>query len=173
MANEIIARWAPGTPPPVPGPPVETELANAVEGILARFPETRSALVPVLWLVQQRLGWLRPEVIAWVGRRLGLGPAVVDEVASFYDMFRWVEPAHHVVELCGSLPCHLCGCDQLLGVVERRLGVRSGRSQDGAWEVRIVQCLGRCDGAPTVVLDGVVYGDVNAEKLGRLLDACE
>lgn len=171
MAGEIVANWAPGAPPLDTGRSIDAQLAEAIEETVQRYSEPRSALLPVLWVVQRHLGWLPPDVMAWIGRRLAVGPAVVDEVASFYDMFRREEPALHVVELCGSLPCHLCGCGELLNAVERRLGVRRGRSADGEWEVRTVQCLGRCDSAPTVVVDGVVHRSVSAEELEQLLDA--
>ncbi len=133
-AAAVVAGWRP-----------DPELEAEVEAIVGRAPSPRAALLPALWAVVRRHGWLPPGARAWLGWRLGLGPAIAEEVASFYELFELHGP-RRVVGVCGSLSCRLCGAAEL----ERTLRERAGQGT----EVRRVHCLGQCDGAPAALVDG-------------------
>jgi NADH-quinone oxidoreductase E subunit len=126
-----------------------------VQELAAQYPDSRSAILPALQLAQGRHGgWLPPEALEEVGRALGLTPAYCKAIASFYDMLHLQPVGRHMIEVCTNVSCALVGAQQVLEAFERELGVGAGEtSQDGAFTVRTVECLGGCGWATIVALD--------------------
>jgi NADH-quinone oxidoreductase subunit E len=128
-----------------------SELADEIREVAAQYPESRSAIMPALRLAQERHGWLSPEALAEVGEALELTPAYCQAVASFYDMFHLEPVGRHSIEVCTNVCCGLLGAQQVLEAFEAELGARAGETtEDGAFTLRAVECLGGC-GWPTVV----------------------
>jgi NADH-quinone oxidoreductase subunit E len=137
-----------------------------------RYPEKRSALIPILHEVQAEAGHLAPDVIAWVADYLGLSPADVMSVASFYDMFHLEPVGRHIIYVCQNLTCSLLGAEKLIGYLEAKLGVRMGETTpDGKITVKRMECLASCGTAPSIQVDGIYHHQVTPEKLDALLDA--
>ena len=106
-----------------------TELVAEIREIAARYPETRSAILPALHLAQERNdGWLPPQALEEVGTALGVTPAYVQSVASFYDMLHLEPVGRHLVEVCTNVSCALNGAQQVVEAFERELGVRPGET---------------------------------------------
>ena len=126
-------------------------MIDEIRAIAAQYPESRSAILPALRLAQERHGWLSPEALAEVGEALELTPAYCQAVASFYDMFHLEPVGRHSIEVCTNVCCGLLGAQQVLEAFEAELGARAGETtEDGAFTLRAVECLGGC-GWPTVV----------------------
>lgn len=122
-----------------------------IGALAARYPESRSAVLPALRLAQEQYGWLPPEAFREVGEALDLTPAYCQSVASFYDMFHLKPVGRHMVEVCTNVCCALRGAQQVLEAFERELGIGAGETTpDGEITLRAVECLGGC-GWPTVV----------------------
>src|SRR5919202_6983214 len=123
-----------------------------VQDLAARYPESRSAVMPALRVAQERYGgWLPPEAFVEVAEALDLTPGYCKAVATFYDMFHLEPVGRHVVEVCTNICCGLRGAQQVLEAFEAELGVRPGETTaDGEVTLRAVECLGAC-GWPTVV----------------------
>jgi NADH-quinone oxidoreductase subunit E len=135
-----------------------------------RYPERRSALIPILHEVQAEVGYLSPEAVEWVAGFLGLSPADVMSVASFYDMFSLEPVGRHVIYVCHNLSCSLLGGERLVRHLEARLGIRAGETTpDGGITLRRMECLAACGAAPAIQVDGVYYERVTPEKLDDLL----
>jgi NADH-quinone oxidoreductase E subunit len=138
--------------------------------ILQRYPTKRAAMLPVLWLCQERYGWISPGVIEAVAARLGESPAFVEGVVSFYTMFHRTPPARYVLQLCVTLSCELCGAKTLAQHIEERLGIGFGeKTQDGIFQLVGVECLGACGGAPVLQVNEDYYENMTVEKLDELL----
>ena len=91
------------------------ELHDAIRQIAARYPESRSAVLPALRLAQEEHGgWLPPEAFREVGEALDLTPAYCEAVASFYDMYHLTPVGRHLVEVCTNVSCALAGAQQVL-----------------------------------------------------------
>lgn len=149
----------------------EDEFEGHIEKILGRYPDARSALLPVLWACQQRWGWLSPGLIRAVAERLRLSPAVVEGTASFYTMFHLKPPATYVIEICRSLSCHLCRSRQIYEHVRSRLGVGFGETTaDRRFSLVEVQCQGLCDQAPMVRINDEKYFPKTPESMDEVLD---
>jgi len=126
-----------------------------VQELAAQYADSRSAVLPALRLAQERHdGWLPPEALEEVGRALGLTPAYCKSIASFYDMLHLQPVGQRMIEVCTNVSCALVGAQQVLEAFERELGLRAGEtSEDGAFTVRTVECLGGCGWATIVALD--------------------
>jgi NADH-quinone oxidoreductase E subunit len=125
---------------------------DEVREIAARYPDSRSAVMPALHLAQERHGgWLPREAFDEVGDALGLTPAYCQGVASFYDMYHLRPVGRHMVEVCTNICCGIEGAQSVLEAFEEELGIRAGETTgDGAITLRAVECLGGC-GWPTIV----------------------
>jgi NADH-quinone oxidoreductase E subunit len=132
-----------------------SDFAVQVREIAARFPESRSAIIPALRLAQERHGgWLPEEAFQEVGDALGLTPAYCKAVASFYDMFNLAPVGRHLVEVCTNLSCALVGAQRVVDAFESELGVAPGETTgDGEVTLRSVECLGGCGYATVVAVD--------------------
>ncbi|MFN0061595.1 MAG: NADH-quinone oxidoreductase subunit NuoE [Myxococcaceae bacterium] len=130
----------------------DAELAE----ILSHYPTDRksAAMLPVLRLLQEKVGWLPPEALLLAAERLGVPPARALEVASFYVMFHTKKPGRYVVDVCTNLSCSLRGAEQLLGHLERRLELHAGESNE-RFTLRETECLASCGTAPCLQINEV------------------
>jgi NADH-quinone oxidoreductase subunit E len=134
---------------------VSPELAAEIRELGKQFPDSRSATIPALRLVQEANGgWLTDESFEQVGFALGLTPAYCQAVASFYDMFHLAPVGRHTLEVCTNLSCALVGAQQVVDAFESELGVAPGETtEDGEVTFRAVECLGGCGYATVVAVD--------------------
>lgn len=150
---------------------ISEETRKRFDELVRRYPERRSALIPMLHDVQAEVGFLSPEAIEWVARYLGLSPADVMSVASFYDMLHLEPVGKHVIYVCHNLTCSLVGAERLIRHLETRLGIRMGEStSDGLISAKRMECLASCGTAPVIQIDGIYYENVTPERLDELLE---
>jgi NADH:ubiquinone oxidoreductase subunit E len=143
---------------------VPAELRAEIEAHMALYPETRSATLPALEAAQRVHGWCSPEAIEQVACVMGLTPADLAAVATFYDMLETEPVGRHSVYVCTNISCSLCGADELLAAV------REAADGDTDFNVRAFECLGACDIAPMASVDGVYIGPLTVDDVPQLLD---
>ena len=149
----------------------DASLEARIAELLTRYPTRRAALLPVLWLCQERYGWISAGVIEAVAARLGESPAFVEGVVTFYTMYYTKPPARYVLQVCETLSCAVCGGSELLEHLERRLGVKPGeKTADGLFQLVGVQCLGACGSAPVVQINDDYYENLTPARLDAVLD---
>ena len=137
--------------------------------IIARYPEARSAVMPLLYLAMREDGWLTDEGMKEVAQWTGLTPAQVQSVASFYTMYKRERTGKYLVSVCTSISCMLLGSDDVLHAVEDESGVPHGETDDeGLISVEHAECIGACGGAPAVQVNYELIEGVTSEK-GRAL----
>ena len=155
-----------GEPAPVPEPSeveVPRELAEQIRKSMKRYPRKRSAAMPALWAVQQRYGWCTPEGIRQAAAVMGVTPAYLEGIATFYDLFRLEPEGEHQVLVCTNISCWLRGSDRLLESFLEAAGIDGpGSSEDGKLSVRGFECLGACDIAPMASIDERYYGPLTS-----------
>jgi NADH-quinone oxidoreductase E subunit len=148
--------------------------------LIALYPVKRSALIPVLHILQEQDGYLSADGLAHVAELFELTAAEVRGTASFYDMF-FLEPVgRYVVAVCTNIACMLAGSYELLDHIEKRLGVSAGgTTADGSFTLEDAECLALCGNAPCLTVNWRYFGDMTpgrwetlAEDLlaGRLAD---
>ncbi len=147
------------------------EFEARVDAIVARYPVPKAALLPVLWEVQKRDGWIQREAEAWVADRLGVSAAHVHGAVTFYTMYKQRPLGKYHIQICTTLSCMLRGCDELLEHLSNKLGIREGEvTPDGKFSLVRVECLGSCGTAPMFQLNDDYHEDLTLEKVDRLLD---
>ena len=149
----------------------DATLEAKVAELLGRYPSRRAALLPALWLCQERYGWISAGVIEALAARLGESPAYVEGVVTFYTMYHTRPPARFVVQACETLSCAVCGGKELIHHLEQKLGIRPGeKTADGVFQLVGVQCLGACGSAPVIQVNDDYYENLTVAKLDALLD---
>jgi NADH-quinone oxidoreductase subunit E len=142
---------------------VPAELRRRIEELMAQYPERHSAAIPALHAAQELHGWCSPEAIEQVACVMGVTPAYLDSVASFYDMLEQRPVGRHSVYVCTNISCSLRGADALLEAVEQ------AAEGDRDFNVRSFECLGACDIAPMASVDGVYVGPLEPADVPQLL----
>jgi NADH-quinone oxidoreductase subunit E len=151
--------------------PFDSSMEERIAQVLTRYPTRRAAILPVLWLCQERHGWISRGAIEAVAARLGESPAYVEGVVSFYTMFYTAPPARYVLQVCETLSCAVCGATSLVHHLEEKLGIKPGeKTADGVFQLVGVQCLGACGSAPVVQVNDDYYENLTIERLDALLD---
>jgi NADH-quinone oxidoreductase subunit E len=144
-----------------------------LERQIAKYPDGRqaSAIVPALWQAQKQHGnWLPRAAIEKVADELGMADIRVLEIATFYTMFNLEPVGKFFVQLCGTTPCMLSGSDDLIAILERRIGPQRKVTSDGLFSWLEVECLGACCNAPMVQINDDYYEDLTPENFEKLLD---
>ncbi len=148
------------------------DLRPRLETLVARYPERRAAMLPVLWEVQTARGWLTPTSIREIADYLGTPQAHVEGVITFYTMFKDVPVGQDVVMVCKTLSCRLRGAQEVIDALEDRYGIElGGTTSDGRYTIDEAECLGLCDMAPCMlVVDGARHGNLTPESAVQALE---
>jgi NADH-quinone oxidoreductase E subunit len=150
------------------------ENLKIVTAIVAGYPAGRqkSAVLPLLDLVQRQEGWVSIAAMDAVAALLDMAPIRVYEVASFYTMLHLKPVGRRHIQVCTNLPCMLRGSAEVAETCKRELGIDFGETTpDGAFSLAEVECLGACVNAPVVWVGDDYYEDLDVEKTRALIDA--
>ncbi|HEX2154505.1 MAG TPA: NAD(P)H-dependent oxidoreductase subunit E [Acidimicrobiia bacterium] len=142
------------------------ERAHAIVG---RYPDKRSAVMPLLYLAMAEEGWLTNKGMEQVALLLDMTEAQVQSVASFYTMYKREPTGRYLISMCTSISCMLLGADEVLHAIEDESDVPSGETDDdGVLSVEHVECIGACGGAPALQVNYELVEGITPEK-GREL----
>jgi len=151
---------------------VAEAIQREIDAIVARYPDPRSALLPILHRLQREEGWLSPTAQAWAAERLGLSPAMVQGVATFYTMYNTRPVGRHLIQLCRTLSCELRGSLAIRAALKARLGIGPGETTaDGRFTLVEVECLGACGTAPAMMVGEDYYENLTPAGLDAILAA--
>jgi NADH-quinone oxidoreductase subunit E len=135
------------------------------------YESKRAVSIEALKLVQKRHRWVSDCHLNEVAALLDMSAAELDAVATFYNLIFRRPVGRHVIFLCDSVSCWIMGRDALLAHIQERLGVTNGQTtSDGLFTLLPIVCLGHCDHAPAMMLDGELHGDLDADRIDALLD---
>ncbi len=174
VSPQSMARTTPPPPEAVRFPPPELEAR--CEEIVARYPTRMAACLPILLLAQKHYdGWVSPEVEAGVARYLDVSDSHIRGLLTFYSMYNTKPAGRHEVWVCRTLTCWLRGAAKLRAAALEKAGTSTCGEvgSDGRFLVKNMECLGLCEAAPAVFIDGEPHINVTPKQLGELMDACE
>jgi NADH-quinone oxidoreductase subunit E len=141
--------------------------------IIARYPKARSALLPMLHLVQSEEGYVTPEGIALCAEELGLTKAEVGAVATFYTMYRRKPAGTYHVGVCTNTLCAVLGGDAILDTLKDHLGIgHNETTEDGTVSLEHIECNAACDFAPVVMVNWEFYDNQTPASARELVDGC-
>jgi NADH-quinone oxidoreductase subunit E len=136
-----------------------------------RYPSPRGALLPALQIAQGELGHLSEEAMKCIAAELHVSETDVYGTATFYSLIRRRPSGRHVISFCHNLTCTLLGAEPLIEHLRSKLGVNEGEvTPDGRFSYERIECIGRCDGAPAMLVDNEYHGELTAEKIDTLLE---
>jgi NADH-quinone oxidoreductase subunit E len=141
--------------------------------IIARYPKARSALLPMLHLVQSEQGYVSPEGIALCAEELGLTKAEVGAVATFYTMYRRRPAGEYHVGVCTNTLCAVLGGDAILDSLKEHLGIgHNETTEDGRISLEHIECNAACDYAPVMMVNWEFYDNQTPASARDLVDGC-
>jgi NADH-quinone oxidoreductase subunit E len=154
------------------------ELEAEADGRISHYPESkRSAVLPLLHIVQHKFGFISPEAIDWVAVKLGLEPIKVLEVVTFYPGFRQYVPGKYHIRVCRTLSCALGGSYELMDGLCKEFGIDRSSADShhhpisvspcGKYSVEFAECLASCGTAPVCLVNDDFYEGVNVEMLQK------
>jgi NADH-quinone oxidoreductase subunit E len=148
-----------------------TELERTeIEQEIAHLPERQSACIDALRIVRKHRGWVSDEVIDDLAPVLGMSRAEVDSVATFYNLIFRKPVGKHVIMVCDSVSCWVCGEEKVLAYLESRLGIKLGETTpDGLITLLPTVCIGHCEQAPVMMVDEQVTGNLTEERIDRVI----
>ena len=157
------------------GPPFvySPEHRARLEEIVKRYPadQRRSAVLPALYLVQHQQGYITANAMRHVAERLGITPADVEDVVSFYTMFYTRPMGRFVLQVCRTLSCALNGAERVTEELTGKLGIKPGETDPtGTFTLIEVECLGACDRAPVVMVNDAWHECLRPEDAAKLVD---
>jgi NADH-quinone oxidoreductase E subunit len=150
---------------------ISEQAKQRMRDLAARYPATRSAVLPSLYIAQEEEGYITSEGLQAVAEALGITVDDVESVATFYTMYWHQQPGKKVIKICTSLSCYLRGCDKLLAHLERRLGIKAGETTaDGNYTLKPMECLASCGTAPVLQVNEEFVENVTLEMADALVD---
>jgi len=142
-----------------------------IEAAAARYPVRRAAALEALQAIQRGRGWVPDEDLREAAALLGLTVDELDGLASFYSLVFRKPVGRHLILVCDSISCWIVGSERILDRLTRRLGIGLGETDaEGRFTLLPVACLGACDHAPAMLIDGELHGDLTPEGIDSILE---
>ena len=149
------------------------EVVEEMRSHLTKYPpdRRRSALIPLLFVIQRERGYIDNPGVNFLARFLDLEVTDVWETATFYTMFNMRPIGRHHIQICKTLSCKIMGEPEITEHICSKLGIHPGETtEDGKFTVTLVECLGSCGTAPMMQIGFDYHEDLTKEKVDQILD---
>jgi NADH-quinone oxidoreductase E subunit len=148
------------------------EIIAEMDKHLAKYPVKRSAILPLMFIVQRERGYLDAPGVAFLADKLGVRVTDIWEVATFYTMINMNPIGKYHLQVCRTLSCAIMGAREITDHCTRKLGIKPGETTaDGRFTLSEVECLGSCGTAPMMQIGFDYYEDLTTEKVDQILDS--
>jgi NADH-quinone oxidoreductase E subunit len=147
------------------------ETRRRLEALFEHYPTRQACLLPALWMVQEARGWIPEQAIGEVAQVLGLTPAYVRGVVTFYTMYHTHPVGKYFIQVCTTSPCNICGAEEVVKAFLQHTGCGElgATSPDGRFTVIEVECLGACGFATPVLINDDFIEGVTPERVPGIL----
>jgi NADH:ubiquinone oxidoreductase subunit E len=140
-----------------------------IDKIIAGYQGQRWALIPLVQEIQEKVGYIPPDIIPRIAGTLGLFPSQVQGVVTFYSQLYTHPRGRNIVRVCRGTACHVRGGKSILKLVKQHLNLEEGEtSEDMEYTLETVACIGVCALAPNMMINKDTYGNLNPKKVARL-----
>ena len=138
--------------------------------ILPRYETKMGAMLPVLHMVQEEHGYIPHQAMHEIAELLEVAPADVLDTCSFYEDFHTHPVGTHVISVCQSIACEVCGHKAILDHLRRKLDVEPHETtDDGRFTLLALECLGSCDTAPVALVDDTLHENLTMERMDEII----
>ena len=149
----------------------ETTVEERLNEILSSYEGMEEELIPILQQVQQVFGYLPELAMKKTAKFLKLPESTVFGVGTFYAQFKLIPTGRNIIRVCRGTACHVRGSAQILGEIEKQLGISAGETTTGLeYSLETIACFGSCALAPVVVINRKVHGRITATNVGEILN---
>jgi len=144
---------------------------QAIEKEITRYPNRQAIGIEAMQRIQKDHGWVSDEDLEDLADYLGMTPAELDSVATFYNLIYRRPVGRHVIHVCDSVSCWIMGYEQVRQQLETKLGIELGQTTtDGRFTLLPIPCLGCCDHAPALIIDEDLHEDASPESVQEILE---
>jgi len=144
---------------------------DRIDKIFAKYPDRRSAVMPLLYVAQEEYGYVTPEALEEVAVMCNIDPTQVKSIAGFYTMYRESPKGKYWLQVCTDLPCAIKGADQFHHDLLDHLGIEEGgTTSDEMFTVEHVMCLAACDKAPMLQCNFHYVENLDMEKMKKQIE---
>ena len=151
------------------------EVLTRLTELFTKYPTKQACLLPALWMVQEAQGWISEPAIGEVAEVLGLTPAYVKGVVTFYTMYHTHPVGRHFIQVCTTSPCNICGAEDVVKALLQHTGCGElgATSPDGRFTVIEVECLGACGFTTPIMIGDDFIESVTPDKIAAILQRYE
>jgi NADH-quinone oxidoreductase subunit E len=147
----------------------ETE-RQQIEHEARAYPDRQALSIEALRIVQRQRGWISDETLRDIAAYLAISPDALEGVATFYNLIHRRPVGRHVIRLCDSVSCWLCGYEAIRDGLRQKLNIDfGGTTADGRYTLLPNACLGRCEYAPVMLIDDDAHDALAADGLDAIL----
>lgn len=147
------------------------EERQEIEAELEHYPTKQAVCIDAMKIVQRHRGWVSDESIRDIGELLEMSPADLDGVATFYNLIFREPVGRHVIMTCNSVSCWIMGYERMRAHLTEKLGIDFGETTpDKRFTLLPIVCLGACQHAPAMLVDNELHGDLDPEKIDKVLE---
>ncbi|OIP63607.1 MAG: hypothetical protein CO150_02530 [Nitrospirae bacterium CG_4_9_14_3_um_filter_53_35] len=142
-----------------------------IDSIFSRYPDKKAALLPILRVIQTKAGYISPDAEKYAAELIGVQPARVHEVVTFYSWFLEAPGGKNLILICESISCSLLGSEEILGHLKKTLGIDVGETTpDKLFTLGTVECLAHCDASPSVMINDEILAPATIEEIDRIIE---
>ena len=142
-----------------------------IENIKTKYPTTEAAIMPILWLAQNKFGYISDEVIVYLSELLNITPSKIEGVVSFYTMFHRKPVGKYHIQVCTNVSCMLNDGMKIFDYVSKRYNIKNMEvTPDGIFSLEEVECMGACGGSPMIAINENYYENMNLNIVETLLN---
>jgi NADH-quinone oxidoreductase subunit E len=146
------------------------EEKKEIEAEFPAYEQKRAVSVEALKIIQRHRGWVSDDAVRDIAEFLEMSPDELDGVATFYNLIFRKPVGRHVILVCNSVTCWIMGYEGILEHLKQRLGIDLGETTaDGLFTLLPIVCLGACDQAPAMMIDDILYGNLDPAKIDEIL----
>lgn len=142
-----------------------------IENALKKYPDKKSAVMPVLYIAQEQNGWISLEVMKEIAGVLDMPEEEVLGVVTFYTMYHKKPAGKYHIQVCTNVSCMLLGAYEIFEAVKDKLNITDGKTtEDGLYSLEEVECMGACGGAPMIAVNEDYYENLTRESSLEILN---
>ncbi|MEX1139506.1 MAG: NADH-quinone oxidoreductase subunit NuoE [Bacteroidota bacterium] len=143
-----------------------------IENLKKSYPHSQALVLPVLWIAQEQYGFISQDTMKEVAALLKLPFGHILGVVTFYTMYHTKPVGRNHIEVCTNVSCMIRGSQKIVRELEEKLGIKMGEtSNDGAWTLSEVECMGACGGAPMCAIGEEYYENLTPEGVERMIES--
>ncbi len=150
---------------------ITDEQRREIDAEIGKYAQKKAAASEVLKILQKESGWISDQTLKEAAAYLDMTVDELDSVASVFNLIYHKPMGRHVILVCDCVSCWIAGYEGITEYLKERFGIEFGQTtEDKRFTLLPVACLGACDVAPAIMIDQTLFGNVDVQKLGRILE---